>query len=921
MSLTSGSRLGPYEITAAIGAGGMGEVFRARDTKLNREVAIKVLPAAFAQDHERVARFKREAQVLASLNHPNIAAIYGIEESDASTLRPGSAQASSASGAVGLILELVEGDDLARRLKRGAIPVDEAIAIAKQIAEGLEAAHDKGIIHRDLKPANIKVTHDGKVKVLDFGLAKALDTRAGDSGAGSVAELARAEPGRSVEASHSPTMSRHATEAGLILGTAAYMSPEQARGRTLDKRADIWSFGVVLFEMLTGARLFAGGTVSDTLAAVLKTDPDWKTLPADTPRSVLRLLHRCLERDPKKRLHDISDARLDLDEADAPESIAALQAPTARPSLLARIGPIAATVLVTAAFTALLFERSRPESNPARIRLSMVAPIGTTLFPDSTFVAISPDGASVAFVVTGATQDESQLWVRSLEAMAARRLEGGDGAKVPFWSPDSRRIGFFTASGKLKTIAASGGRADVLADAPNPRGGAWSSSNIIVYAPDLYGPLYRMPAGGGTPQPATKIDAARKESGHRFPVFLPDDEHFLFAALPGKNGQFEIFAGSLKDDSRTLVGTMGSAPAYAEPGFLLFTRQGVLSAQRFDARTLKLSGEPGSLEDEPSIIFDPAISYTAGRATSVSRTGLLAYFSAPSTNTAAVWLDATGRMTGRLNLPAGHYDTVTISPDGTRAVLARSASASESSLSLLDLARGTATRLSSDQGRNDSPVWSPDGTRVAFASDRDGPQDIFVKKVDEAAPEVPIYRSDVLFKNPEGWTPDNQWITITQVDAATQANIWLLPASGKGRLTLYLDGPAGERGAWPSPDGRWLAYTLEDTSRPELYVASLPAPGRQVRVSTDGAARGWWTRDGRGLLFVDDQMQSLWRAAVEPGITLRVGAPKQIGSLPPNVLWVDAMPDRQKFIAIVPEQVGPGSVTIVSNWRAALVKK
>ncbi len=893
-ALETGARLGPYEIVAPIGAGGMGEVLRARDTKLGREVAIKVLPAAFAQDAERVARFHREAQILAALHHSNIASIFGLEES-------------ASEGTLALVMELVDGEDLAQRLKRGAIPVDEAIAIAKQIAEALEEAHEKGIVHRDLKPANVKLTAEGKVKVLDFGLAKAF---AADPMASSGAH----------DLSQSPTLATAAgTQAGVILGTAAYMSPEQARGKAVGKRADIWAFGVVLFEMLSGRRLFQGETVSDTLAAVLKTDPDWALLPADTPRSIHRLLRRCLERDPGRRLHDIGDARLDLEDGAEPPVVAA-SAGAPAPSRLAWLAPAVAGALMAALAAGLLWQVARPESSAPLTRLSILAPAGTVLFPDSNGVAISPDGTMVAFTVGGLTRSESQLWVRSLDTMSARRLEGADGASLPFWSPDSRRLGFF-ADLRLKIIAVAGGRAETLAEAPNARGAVWTPSNTIVFAPNWGGPLFRVPASGGTPEPVTKLDAARGEYGHRFPTLLPDGERFLYAALPGKNGKFEIFAGSLRDDSRTRVATMEGAPVHAAPGFLLFARQGLLTALPFDARSLQVTGEPVTLEDEPRSILDPASSFTAGRAVSASQTGALAYFTAPAMNTNAGWMDQAGRITGTLDLPPAHYETVTISPDGTRAVLVRSTSPSESSLWLVDLARGSAAPLSSGQGRNDGPVWSPDGTRVAFSSDRDGPQEIYVKTIGDATPEVVLFRNGQPFKNVNAWSPDGRWLFLSQLDEATQQDILMLPASGQGELVPVVRGPVRDRPGPLSPDGRWLAFNADDTGRFELYLQSLPPPGRRLQVSQGGGTRSWWTADGRSLFYVDDLGRSLWQVDLRPGAVLGIGTPRHIANLPPDVTWLDAMPDRKRFIAIVPEKAGPGSVTVVQNWRATLAKE
>ena len=707
----------------------------------------------------------------------------------------------------------------------------------------------------------------------------------------------------------------------MILGTAAYMAPEQARGKVVDRRGDIWAFGAVLFEMLSGRRAFLGDDMSDVLASVLKTDPDWSALPADLPAPIRRLLRRCLEKDPRKRLSAIGDARLELNESEPGTAASHAVTPPAGPSVLARVWPALAGVILTAVVGAIFWPARGPAPGAEALRLSVLAPPGTSIYPDSASVAISPDGSMVAFVV-GDLQSVTELWVRSLDSLVARRLEGTEGANLPFWSPDSRRIGFFTRD-KLKTVAVAGGRAEALCDAPGSggRGAAWSPSNVIVFAKDASGPLYRVSANGGEPTPVTAVDASRKQSGHRFPVFLPDGEHFLFAALPGRGGRFDIFAGSLRDGSSTLVGSMESAPVYAEPGYLLYARDGVLAAQPFDARALQVTGETVSLGDEPTSILDPAISYTAGHSTSVSSTGSLAYYSSPSNNTTATWIDAAGSITSTITLPQGRYSGVRISPDGTRAVLVRSMSVSESSLWLVDLGNGGAVQLSSGRGRNDSPVWSPDGTRVVFACDRDGPQDLFVKIIGNPSPEQPLYRSPVVFKSPDSWSSDGRWIVFNQLEPDTAQNIWLLPASGSAEPVAFLRGPLRDYLGKPSPDGRWLAYVSDDTGRFELYAESFPEGGHKRQISTEGATVPWWTRDGRRLLFVGGDGKSLWRADVQAGATLNVGAPSRIATLPANIAGIDAMPDGQRFLALIPERTGTGSVTIVQNWRAALEKR
>ncbi|MEO8502499.1 MAG: protein kinase [Acidobacteriota bacterium] len=885
-----GSRLGAYQITAKLGEGGMGEVYRATDSRLDREVAIKVLSPAFLADAERVARFEREAKLLAQLQHPHIAAVYGLEESD---------------GRRALVMELVDGDDLSAVIERGPLPVPEALSIARQVADALEAAHEQGIVHRDLKPANIKLRADGTVKVLDFGLAKAMSPAVA-SGA---------------EAMNSPTLTARGTQLGVILGTAAYMAPEQAKGKSVDRRADIWAFGVVLYEMLSGRRAFDGDDVSEVMASVLKTEPDWSAVPAETPPAVRRLLRRALEKDPRRRLSSIGDARLELDEIEV--TAPAASAEPQRRSFASRVWLVAtgvlAGVLAAAGLAALLWPSAR-SSGASVTRLSIVAPTGLDLFPDSAQVAISPDGSMVAFVTGNPLNRDFQLWLRPLDSLAARPLAGGDRARLPFWSRDSRSLGF-VAGGKLKTLPVAGGREEVICDAKNFRGATWNRAGVIVFAPDTSGPLFRVSANGGEPVQVTVLDRERKESGHRFPSFLPDGEHFLYAALPGREGKFDIFAGSLRDRTRTFVGAMESAPVYAEPGWLLFARRGGLAAQRFDLRTLQLTGEAVALADEPAAVLDIMNSFTAGYAASVSAAGAFTYFSAPSSEAAVVWLDAAGKPTGSVSLPAGRYREVRISPDGRQAVLVRSDSRTESSLWLADLERGGITQLSRGGGLNQSPVWSPDGTQVIFASDRGGATDLFLKDISDAAAERPFYSSSVEFKAPTAWSPDGKWVVLQQVDPDTLNNIYLLPTTGVITPQPYVQGPGNESSGVVSPDGKWMAYRSGDATAVELYVQSFPIPGQPVRISNGGVlAAPWWSRDSKHLAYLDATSKTVWTVDLEGGGTLRVGTPRVSATLPLGALALDSMPDRQRWLALVTEHTGAGTVTVVQNGLTGLKK-
>jgi Tol biopolymer transport system component len=877
----------------------MGEVYRARDTRLQRDVAIKVLPELFAADPDRLARFEREAQTLAALNHPNIAHIHGVIDSPAA-----------------LVMELVEGDDLAQRIARGAIPLDELTPIARQIADALEAAHEQGIVHRDLKPANIKVRPDGTVKVLDFGLAKAMEPAA----ASSPPPLA-----------NSPTFTAPphlrqgydaGTQMGLVVGTAAYMAPEQARGKTVDRRADIWAFGCVLFEMLTGRHAFEGEEISDVLASVLKAEPMWAAIPAETPASLRRLLRRCLEKDPRKRLSSIGDARLELDEPDAPRSSATAAVTPATPvrrRATAFLWPAIACAAVAAAVVLALERPREPEAAPLR-RFSLLPPPAATLYPDSTGVAISPDGSMVAFIVGDTVGSDTQLWVRSLDSLVARRLEDADGARLPFWSPDSRRIGF-SAGQKLKAIPASGGRAQAIADINAGRGATWNAANVIVYAADVTGPLYRVDADGGTPAPVTTIPSEGGVQGHRFPSFLPDGDHFLYAAVPAHNGRFAIFVGSLSGGPPVTIGAMDTAPVYAEPGYLLYGRQGALIAQPFDATSLKLAGDPITLDDEPAAILDPRSAFTAGRAVSVSSNGTLAYYSEASRKTEAAWYDMSGRRQGTLPLPAGHYHKLKISPDGTRAVIVRSASPSEASLWVInDLTNGGVTQLSRGPGVNETPVWSPDSTRIVFSSDRDGASDFYIKVVGDAAPEQPFYRSPAIFKGPTAWSSDGTSIIFTQLDRGQGQNIYRLDANGSGTVQPIVNGPAREAVGVLSPDAHWIAFASDETGPFQLYVQPYPGPGPRVQISREGGGDVWWSPDGRQVLWATADLRALWRVDVTPGSKLTAGAPVRIATLPPGILSVDLTPDRQRLLALAPDTAASGSMTVVQHWRAALDK-
>jgi len=823
MTLSPGTRLGPYEIASPLGAGGMGEVFRARDTKLNRDVAIKVLPAAFAQDAERVARFRREAQVLASLNHPNIAAIHGLEESE---------------GVLALALELVEGEDLAERLTR-AIPVDETIAIAKQIAEGLEAAHEKGVVHRDLKPANLKLTRDSTVKILDFGLAKAYG--------------GEAEAAGSQGLSQSPTMSRQMTEAGVIFGTAAYMSPEQARGTTVDRRADIWAFGVVLFEMLTGKRLFTGETVSDTLASVLRQEIDWKALPASTPPGLSRLLERCLDRDSKKRLRDIGEARIALEQAlDTPDIVRVSSGLRALPWFL--------TLLLALVSALALWAPWRPAPTPAPpLRLSAELGASASLSTDFGPAAIlSPDGRLLAFVANQGADGSPLLYIRRLEQLDAARLVGTEGARDPFFSPDGEWIAFF-ADGKLKKVSVSGGAAVTLCDAEDARGGTWAEDGTIFFTPNAGVGLSLVSLAGGTPQILTTPDPASQEVTHRWPQALPGGKAVLYTARSTSTlGNYEdasLVVHSLEDDTRKVLHRGGYHGRYLPSGHLVFIHEGTLFAAPFDLDRLELTGQP-----VPALAGVSANPVFGGAQFAFSRDGTLVYQRGEGLGLAVPiqWMDREGKLQP-LRAASGVYFNIRFSPDGRRLAL-DIPEGKNRDVWVYEWGRDTLSRLTFDPNEDRDPMWTPDGRRIAFSSARadQTTQNLYWQRADGTGEAERLTES----KNQQystSWHPSGKFLAFQETNPQTIWDILILPLTGDeasgwkpGKPTVFLNGPFFESQAAFSPDGLWLAHTSNESGRVEVYVRPFPGPGGKWQVSTASGILPTWSRSRRELFYQED---------------------------------------------------------------------
>jgi len=837
MTLSPGTRLGPYDIVAAIGAGGMGEVFRARDTKLNRDVAIKVLPAEFASDRERVARFKREAQILASLNHPNIAAIYGLEEVGARHASPDAAgPASDDTGArreepgpgmpgpygsmVALVMELVLGEDLAARLKRGAIPVDEAIAIARQIAEALEEAHEHGIVHRDLKPANVKVTPDGKVKVLDFGLAKAME------GAG-----AASTSGASHELSHSPTLTHQGTQAGMIMGTAAYMSPEQARGKNVDKRADIWAFGVVLFEMLTGERLFAGETVSDVLAAVLTRDPDWKALPSRVPPSVRTLVERCLDRDPRKRLRDIGDARF------AWESRAdAAAAPSPVKTGSRRLPALAPWAIAAVALGALALRFGSSDSRPREVLHFEIAypPNVEPIAELQGGFGLAPDGRTV--VLIGVKEGVRALFVRPLDRSEARQIGDSSGANTVAFSPDGRSVVFVPGSTVVTRISLEDEQRTVVANGGDLSGDVlWTSSGDILFSRG--GMLWAAPAaGGGTPRRIVAMDESRQEVIQTSALVPPGSKKVLFASQTAQGGQERIDAAPLDGSGvRTTVIENAGTPVWSPTGHLLFSRDGGVWAVPFDPVSTTVKGS--AVQVIPAGVIGNVRSSSLGY--QVASDGTLVFIPATLSNKRVVTVTRDGSEKA-LDLPRDSYSNPRISPDGRTLLIGIKAIAIE----LLDLQRGTRARIAAAASGTSFPAWTPDGRAVAFrrfnlpywaATDGSG----------KAGP-IP---GGVINDYPSSPGPDPDSILGVRIDPRTSGDIYLMSLSGRFPPKALLSGPSYEGAPALSPDRRYLLYQSNESGRAEIYVRRYPALDRQWQVSEGGGVQTAWSRNGREIYY------------------------------------------------------------------------
>ena len=879
MSITTGTRLGSYEVVAQIGAGGMGEVYQAHDTKLGRDVAIKVLPEAFAHDAERLSRFQREAKMLAALNHPNIATIYGLEQSG---------------GISYLVMELVPGATLAERVKReGPVPVEEALKIGVQIAEALEAAHEKSIIHRDLKPANVKLTPEGKVKVLDFGLAKAFE---GDPS--------------SVDMSNSPTLSMAATMQGVILGTAAYMSPEQARGKSVDKRTDIWAFGCVLYELLTAKQAFHGEDITDILAAVVRAEPDWQALPAATPQRIRSLLRRCLQKDRRQRMHDAGDVRIEIEEAlaappDAERTAVALPARGWRE----RLGWPAATgvLAIIAVSFAVGFMLRTPKPAQPKQTMRLTADIGadatlyTALGPGA---VLSPDGTRVAFLASPADQ-KRRIYTRTLDQAQSVALSGTEDASYHFFSPDGQWIGFF-ADGKLKKISVQGGAAITLCDALNGRGGSWGDDGTIVFTPDILGGLSRVSSAGGAPEPLTKLDLQSGEVTHHWPQILPGSKTVLFSA---SNNTFDydnadIVAYTIATGQRKTVLHGGFYARYLPGGYMVYVNEGSLFAVPFDLQRLETTGQPVPILE--GVLTGAG---SQGAQFAFSDNGELVYVAGHGTIQAESidWMDREGKLTPLRETP-GNYFNPAFSPDGKRLALEIN-DGKRNDIWVYEMERDTLTRLTFGGETNRVPIWTPDGKRIVYSSqEKVGALNLWWIRSDGGGDAQRLTGGNAR-QLPDSWSPDGKTLLFDQVNPGGNTAVMTLPMESDGKSGWKAGTPAvfvksgyNYEAAF-SPDGRWLAYSSNDSGSFEIFVRPFPGPGGKWQISTGGGTFPKWSRDGKELFYRSPENKIMAVTYTASGDSFRADKPQlwspgQLTNVGAGISSFDLHPDGKRFAVL-----------------------
>jgi serine/threonine protein kinase len=888
------STISQYTIVSKIGAGGMGEVYRARDARLNREVAIKILPAKLSNDPDRLKRFEQEARATSALNHPNILTIYDIGTHEGSPY---------------IVAELLEGEELRDQLNGAVLPERKALDYAQQITQGLAAAHHRGIVHRDLKPGNLFITTDGRAKILDFGLAKL-------------------RPPRNEINSSEIATEKQITDPGTVLGTVGYMSPEQVRGQPVDHRSDIFSFGAILYEMLSGRRAFRRETMAETMTAILKEEPvELTETNAKINPALERIVRRCLEKQPERRFQSGSDLGFAIEALSTPSG--SQQVPAALSSegqSIARGRSLRQWLLIAAAvFLVLALLASLPlaiahlRESPAEtriIKLSVPAP------EKSTFgnLAVSPDGSLLAF--TAATSGKVQLWVRALDSLTAQPLPGTEGARYPFWSPDNRWIGFF-AGGKLKKVAASGGPVQTLCDAGIAGGGTWSRNGVILFTTLGYG-VYRIAASGGDPTLLAALDRSKREWNYNSPSFLPDDRHFLYFIQSGTPGAAGVFVGSIDGSLKQQLLAINTNGIYAasgrnDGGYLLFMREGALLAQPFDVKQLKLTGEPIPVAEH----IGTDSTFSQGNF-SASLNGVLVYDgSVDRASKQLVWVDRDGKQIRSLG-KIGGWSQPALSPNEKRVAVDRDQPGGTREVWLYDAEGGNASRFTFDPADNTTPIWSPDGTQIVWGSNRNVTYDIYEKAANGSGRDEMLYSSNNV-KVATDWSRDGRYIVFYELDPKTKRDLWVLPMTGDRKPWPFLATDANEVGAKLSPDGQWLAYASDESDKYEVYVQSFPSGGGKRQISTNGGIGPRWRGDGKELYY-DTPDGALMAVDVNLGKGFENGAPHKLfefrsGNGLITVAPYAASADGQKFLLnMLVDESGGAPLTVVINWTTALKK-
>ncbi len=885
MSLAPGRRLGPYELAAPIGAGGMGEVWRGRDTRLDRSVAVKILPAGFAEDEERRQRFEREAKTISSLNHPHICTLFDVGREDGSHF---------------LVMELLDGESLADRLQRGPLPLDQVVKLGAQVAEALDAAHRQGIVHRDLKPGNVVLTKTG-AKLLDFGLAR---TGAG-VGLSTSTEL--------------PTEARPLTTAGTLLGTFQYMAPEQLEGQEADARTDIFALGALLYEMATARRAFEGKSKTSLIAAILSSQPaPISSVQPVMPPALDHVVRKCLEKDPADRwqsAHDVASELRWIGESGSQAGVPATL--SLRRRSRERLAWLLVALLGVATGLLVFVNLARPPKVSVGFRATLDPPPGTSLIPyDELGLALSPDGKQLAFVAIGSDGSKG-IWVRDLAEMSARAVPETAGAWYPFWSPDGRSLAFF-ADGKLKKIDLRGGSPQVIADAPSGRGGSWGPGDVILFSPSLRTAIHRVAATGGTATPVTRFEP-EKETSHRWPHFLPDGRHFVFllrARMAGKPEVGRLMLGSLDSPEATLLIDDATNAEYVEPGYLIYGRSGSLYAWRFDAAGRRLIGQPAPIVKEKASFWEAKnlLVFAA------SDSGVIVYLPEAVPETALRWSDAGGRDLGPLG-PPGFYSTPRIAPDGTKVAYALAEhSQGLTDLWVRDLQYDRTLRLTQKSGQYLIPAWSRDSSRLMFTCQPKGVQDLCVRSLREGG-DAEILDESPNWKAPGSWMPDGKSVLFSEQDPQTNFDIKLLALDGKREARVFLQTPFDERYAEASPDGRWVAYVSNESGRSEVWIRPFSGPFDQWQISTGGGSQARWRGDGRELYYVapDGYVMAV---SIETQPVFRPGAPRKLFQLPERPdrdtpVFEDVTPDGRRFLLNVPVTARSSvGFHLIVNWRS-----